>query len=171
MKKSTQAITCLGLLAACFGFSRIFHQINLSCCKQTKDIHIIDVHVMECPDTGWFDGRYVEKAVVIYDKDEYKNKYLVCDTIFPIVYSALFVFLGIGYRQRKWYFIVILLIAAGAIFDWGENFSFFAYLNNPSPQLADRVAWFTSMKSAVLVVNALLGLGLFFRRMYWKRKA
>ncbi len=158
-------IVCACLLAACVGFNFLFKSLNVKCCtdKEQPALHIIDIHLMKCMDSGWFDGPYVEKAASIYKKDIYKRTFLVADTIFPIVYSSFIISLGIAFRKRRWYPLIVLLIIAGALLDWGENFSFLSYLNNPSPSQASQVAFFTTLKSVLLPINLLIGCFLLIR--------
>ena len=161
--KPKQLLT-IGVLAGLFLiFALIFFPwANDYCFNDNTGLHIIDVHVQKCGVNGLFDGPYVEEAALKYRDGKYEKSFLIVDTIFPIVYSLLFISL-ISVRETKYHVLFVALIVAGALFDYGENFSFLYYLHHPSPRQAGIVAFFTSIKSILFPANIILALFLFVR--------
>jgi len=166
--KQKQLTAAVVLLAICVGFYFLFESIKDDYCNCEGNIHIIDSHVKECKFAGLFDGPYVEKAAKYYDKEKYKGSFLFIDTLFPIAYSAFLLSLSYAFRRKAWYRWVVAAVVAGIVFDYGENFSFLNYLSAPSPGQANLVAFFTSMKSIIVLVNG--GVGIFLLLKYLFRR-
>lgn len=108
--------------------------------------------------TCLFDAAYVREAKDHgYNISNYLKFYLPLDTIFPIIYSLLFLSIiqllplrAKGFR--KW---ITLTVIAGGLFDWSENFSFAFYLKNDVGSFASIVSFFTTLKTFFIIFNAL----------------
>ncbi len=169
--KKKHILTCVILLAVFYGYSLLFPPVNKYYFKAPPGLHIIDVHVQDCKIAGLFNGPYVELAARYYDKEKYQHSFLVLDFFFPVIYSLLFASLGFAFRNRKWYWLVLSMIVAGALFDYGENFSFLYYLNHPSHWQASLVAFCTSIKSLLFAFNIVSSIILFVLGLFLTPKA
>ena len=160
--KKKRLIVSGSLLLLCVGFYIAFTAfVNDYCFRRTANLHIIDSHIMYCGIDGLFDGDYVEEAAPAYNKEKYRHSYLIVDSLFPIAYSAFFISLLSFVKEntrRLWFIFFIALVVIGALFDYGENFSFLYYLEHPSKDQADRVAFFTSIKSLLVLSNFGIGI-------------
>ena len=130
-------------------------------------MHIIDVHVQKTGIKGLFDPKYVQRAALKYNREEYKRTFLPLDTIFPLAYSFFLISIGYKFRRRVWFRFVAGLVVLGALFDYGENLSFLAYLYNPSYTRARTVAFCTSLKSVLLLLNIVTALILLIKTLFF----
>jgi hypothetical protein len=124
--------------------------------------HPIDVHVLEC--FKFFDYQYVQNARQFgYNHANYFKFFFPLDLVFPIIYSLLFLSI-VQQLQKKTYFkTAVVLIFTGCFLDYGENFSFAAYLMYNFNPLGFVVAFFTSLKSIVFAVNCVFAIvGLYY---------
>ena len=148
-------------------FSQVFNHIEKyyikpECrCDSSKN-YPIDVNLIN---TGhFFDATYVRSAAHnCYDKRGYFRTFFPLDMIFPIVYSLLMfsmINLAQWHRNRQWLPTTIRL---GALFDYAEDFSFARYLHTDMDGYAVATGIFTTLKTCLLIFNALTCLYVLWR--------
>ena len=90
-----------------------------------------------------------------YNMCHYYAVYIPIDTVFPLIYSCLFLSIA-SFTKRKWFRILTVIIVGGAAFDYAENISFSVFLGTAGDGLAGFIAVITLIKSVLFVVNAAL---------------
>jgi hypothetical protein len=115
----------------------------------------IDAAVLEMRTFNIID--YVISAKPCYK--DYWDIYFPLDTVFPVVYSLLFMSIADFVRRYprlfKW---IGRMVLAGAIFDWSENVCIGIFVNSYSNGLATAVAFLTSIKSILFALNIISSL-------------
>ena len=147
-----------------FLFRFIFQRINGYYIKNpTVTPHPIDVDAFE-------NRRYASRQYIItakkngYDHQRYYRSFLPLDLIFPLFYSLLFLSCLLYCNQPGWKAFFTILIIAGACLDWLEDLSFAVLLASAKDGPAGAVAFFTTAKTIVFILNLLLCL-------FWIAKA
>jgi len=139
-----------------FLFRFIFQRINGYYIKNpTVTPHPIDVDAFE-------NRRYASRQYIItakkngYDHQRYYRSFLPLDLIFPLFYSLLFLSCLLYCNQSGLKVFLTILIIAGACFDWLEDLSFAVFLASAKDGLAGAVAFFTTVKTIVFILNLLV---------------
>ena len=102
----------------------------------------------------FFDAGYVQQAKDTgYNHAGYFKFFIPLDLIFPLIYTSLFLSLLQLYKKQKIYAILKWLIIAGCAFDYSENISFSMFLLLKGTALAPVVAFFTTVKTCLFVMN------------------
>jgi hypothetical protein len=114
--------------------------------------HVVDADVFErC---AFFKTDYIIAAKQTYNYSAYKEVYFPLDTVFPFVYSLLFMSAAGYARSYKWlYNSMVILIVAGALFDFAENISFSIFLGSSNDSLAGSVSFFSTIKTILFGSN------------------
>ena len=116
----------------------------------------IDVRMAET--CKWADTGYLVTAKQVgYDRKHYYYSFLPADLIFPIFYSLLFLstfqYCDKYPLLRK---ILTVFVVAGWLADWSEDTCFAFFLSTPGNGLASVVAFFTSIKTILIILNLLV---------------
>jgi len=139
------------------------YYIKSECRCDDKKNYPIDMNLVN---TGhFFDATYVSSAAHnCYDKAGYFRTFFPLDMIFPLVYSLLmFSMINLAQwpRSRQWLPATIRL---GALFDYGEDFSFAWYLHHTDVDgYAVATGIFTTLKTCLLFFNMLTCLYVLWR--------
>jgi len=103
--------------------------------------------------------RYASRQYIIaakkagYDHRRYYQSFLPLDLIFPFFYSLLFLSCLLYCSNPSLKTVLTILIIAGASFDWLEDLSFAIFLASAKDDLAGTVAFFTTVKTIVFILN------------------
>lgn len=140
-----------------FTFSKITsYYIN----PNAADAYPIDVRVIEglkqhrnyC-----FDAAFVEYAKqTTYNISRYYRSFLPLDLVFPFFYSLLFLSCLSYCKHAAPKTLLTVLIVMGAVADWLEDSSFALFLHNAGNGLSSFVAFFTTIKTFLIIVNILV---------------
>ncbi|MEO8770968.1 MAG: hypothetical protein ABI402_12800 [Ferruginibacter sp.] len=145
------ALTLLFLLL--FHFLK-FYYIN----DYHKTRYSIDEYVLRTCD--FFNSQYVITAKYVgYDHARYYITFFVMDMIFPLIYTCMFLSTVSGLKKNWMHVLFLISIFAGCLFDYLEDFSFAVFLSVRGDELAPAVAFFTTIKSFLYVVNMIICFG------------
>lgn len=117
--------------------------------------HSIDAHVAECK--CFFDAEYVKLAKYGgYFHEGFYKTFALIDLVFPIIYTTMFLTALAIHRGQRMYIYLKCLVIAGCVADYLENFSFAIYLQLKGPELSPLIAFFTSIKSILFLINSVV---------------
>lgn len=116
--------------------------------------HAIDEHPLKTFD--FFNGKYILSAKSCYNIPEYYFSFFILDFIFPIVYSIFFLSVIRIWEERKPYLYFQVLIVAGFLFDYLENFFFAYFLRVGDNDLSSLISSFSSIKSFLFIINMVI---------------
>ena len=91
-----------------------------------------------------------------YDHARYYQSFLPLDLLFPIIYALLFLSALAFCGNPMLKSLLTTLVIANVILDWLEDISFSVFLAARQNTLAGVVAFFTSVKTLLFVINLLL---------------
>lgn len=119
--------------------------------------HPIDAHPMEKFD--FFNDEYILSAKrICYNIPHYYFSFFILDTIFPVVYTLFFLSVIKVWEKRKKYLYFQVIIFAGLLFDYLENFFFAYFLQAEDDNLSPAISFFSSIKSILVIVNMIIAL-------------
>ena len=140
-------------------FARWFDAIEViylkrSCLSNPDTNYPIDSHVWikRC----FFDAGYVRKeALDCYDVPGYFRSFFPLDMAFPIVYSLLMLSI-LDLWEKTWgKKVLVLSIIVAALTDYLEDFCFAIFLKTNANIFAWLTAFFTTVKTCLLVINGI----------------
>ena len=162
MKKFINPAFVLHYFAVMVLFLLVFHFLKIYYINDLATTpYSIDEYVLCTGD--FFSSSYVIAAKNSgYDHAYYYLTFFIADMIFPLIYTCMFLSAISGVKKNRLRVFFLIIIIAGCLFDYLEDFSFAVFLSVRGDKLAPAVAFFTTMKSILYVINGIVCIGCLF---------
>ena len=157
MKKLIKPVFVLHYFALMVLFLLLFHFLKIYYINDLATTpYAIDEYVLCTGD--FFSSSYVIAAKNSgYDHAYYYLTFFIADMMFPLIYTCMFLSAISGIKKNRLRAFFLITIIGGCLFDYLEDFSFAVFLSVREDELAPAVAFFTTIKSFLYVINVIIG--------------